>query len=214
MSIQVSWVQIVSLAPKALPAYQQAFASAQAALDRHGISSNALRVAHFMAQVLHESGGLTLQSENLNYSAARLVAVWPSRFKPIGVLDPAQYAKKPQALANQVYGGRMGNNAEGDGYKYRGRGLLQLTGKDNYFEATKNVRKAIPNSPDFTVDPDLLINSLWCVEVAAAKWEATACNPLADQDNIQAVTLKINGGTIGLQDRSLWLARCKTVWHS
>ena len=213
MSIQVAWSQILGLAPKALPAYQQAFAYAQAALDRHGISANALRVAHFMAQVLHESSALTLQSENLNYSAARLVAVWPSRFKPIGALDPAQYAKNPQALANQVYGGRMGNNLPGDGYKFRGRGLLQLTGKNNYVEATNNVRKFNPACPDFANDPDQLMDALWCVEVAAAKWDVNACNPLADQDNIQAVTLKINGGTIGLSDRSLWLARCKTVWH-
>jgi putative chitinase len=214
MSIQINWAQIASLAPKALPAYQQAFMNAQIAFDRHGISANPLRVAHFMAQILHECGALTIQFENLNYSAARLVAVWPSRFKPKGALDPVQYAKNPQALANQVYGGRMNNTAPGDGYKYRGRGLLQLTGKDSYAEATSIVRKTNPACPDFVADPDQVVNSLWCVEVAAAEWDAKGCNALADQDNIQGVTLKINGGTIGLSDRVAWLARCKTVWHA
>ena len=212
MTIQILSSQIATLAPKALASYLAAFGVAQAAFDKHGISANALRVAHFMAQVLHESGALGLEYENLSYSAERLPVVWPSRFKPKGPLDPAQYARNPEALANEVYGGRMNNTAAGDGFRYRGRGLLQLTGKDSYAQATTMVRQFTPDSADFVADPDQVVSTLWCVEVAAAIWDAKACNALADQDNIEAITKKINGGTVGLPERQQWLVRTKAVW--
>src|SRR6185436_7164266 len=137
MTIQVTLAQIATLAPSARSSYRDAFAAGQDVLDQFGISETPLRVAHFMAQMLHESGALTIQFESLNYSAERLPKVWPKRFRPAGPLDPAAFAHDPEKLANEIYGGRMGNDAPSDGYRYRGRGLLQLTGKESYAEATK-----------------------------------------------------------------------------
>lgn len=213
MTIQVTLDQIAQLAPSARSSYRDAFAAGQAVLDRFGISATPLRVAHFMAQMLHESGGFTIQFENLNYSPERLPKVWPKRFQPTGPLDPAAFAHNPEALANEVYGGRMGNTAPGDGFKYRGRGLLQLTGKESYANATKLLRKSEPGAPDFTADPEAVISAEWCLKVAAAEWFEKGCNDLADKDAIQAVTKAINGGLIGLAERTEWTKRTKFVWH-
>lgn len=212
MAIAVTLAQIALLAPNARSSYREAFADAQAVFDRYGISQNALRVAHFMAQVLHESAALTLQYENLNYSAQRLPQVWPTRFQPRGPLDPAVYAHNPEKLANEVYGRRMGNNQPGDGYTYRGRGLLQLTGKESYAQATTLLRESEAEAPDFVAEPDAVIAAPWCLKVAAAEWFAKGCNTLADADSIRAVTRAINGGQIGLAERSEWLRRTRHVW--
>ena len=125
MTVKVTADQILHLAPNARSSYREALQNGQAVLDQYKISETPLRVAHFMAQMLHESGGLAIQFENLNYSAERLPKVWPMRFKPKGSLNPADYANNPQKLANEVYGGRMGNTGPNDGFTYRGRGLLQ-----------------------------------------------------------------------------------------
>ena len=212
MPVTVTLDQILHLAPNARSSYRDAFQNAQAVLDRAGISDTPLRIAHFMAQVLHESMGLMIQSENLNYRADRLPEVWPSRFKPTGPLDPNAYAHNPQKLANEVYGGRMGNTNPDDGFTYRGRGLLQLTGKDSYREATTRLRASSPDAPDLVANPDEVISSSWCVAIAAAEWTARGCNTLADQDDVTKVTRAINGGTIGLSDRKEWLKRTKAVW--
>lgn len=214
MTITITAANLAQLAPNARSSYRQAFADGQPWLDRYAISASALRVAHFMAQVLHESGGLTIQFENLNYSAQRLPLVWPSRFLPKGPLDPNAYAHNPQKLANEVYGGRMGNSAPGDGFLYRGRGLLQLTGKDSYRQATQALRAADPAAPDFTADPDAVIASAWALAIAAAEWGAKGCNAMADADSVKRVTLAINGGAIGLAERTEWLKRTKAVWPS
>ena len=129
MAVIVTIEHVRRLAPNARSSYREAFENSKPVFDRCGISESPLRVAHFMAQVLHESGALTLQIESLNYSAPRLPEVWPSRFKPIGPLDAADFAHNEQRLGNEVYGGRMGNTAPNDGFTYRGRGLLQLTGR-------------------------------------------------------------------------------------
>ena len=212
MAINVTLAQIAQLAPNARSSYREAFQDGQAVLDRHGISDSALRVAHFMAQILHESGALTIQFENLNYSAQRLPKVWPSRFKPKGPLDPETHAHNPQKLANVVYGGRMGNTGPDDGFTYRGRGLMQLTGRDSYAEATTCLRKHTPAAPDFVVSPDDVISAQWCLEVAASEWAEKGCNAFADQDDIRKVTRAINGGFIGLADRMEWLRRTKVIW--
>jgi putative chitinase len=138
--------------------------------------------------------------------------VWPSRFKPIGALDPREFAHNQEKLGNAVYGGRMGNNGPNDGFTYRGRGLLQLTGRDSYAEATTNLRNQNPAAPDFVTTPDAVFSAQWCLAVAAAKWAAVGCNALADQDDIRKVTRAINGGLIGLSDRTDWLRRTKAVW--
>jgi putative chitinase len=212
MPVTVTLDQILHLAPNARSSYRDAFQNGQDVLDRAGISDTPLRIAHFMAQVLHESGGLTIQFENLNYSADRLPMVWPSRFNPTGPLDPNAYAHNPQKLANEVYGGRMGNTNPDDGFTYRGRGLLQLTGKDSYREATTRLRASNPDAPDLVANPDEVISSSWCVAIAAAEWAACGCNTFADQDDVTKVTRAINGGTIGLSERKEWLKRTKAVW--
>lgn len=213
MSIQVTLAQILKLAPSARTSYREAFEQSQPILDHYGISSNSLRVAYFMAQVLHECGGLTIQFENLNYSPERLPKVWPSRFLPRGPLDPQKFAHNPQKLANEVYGDRMGNKkGSNDGFTYRGRGLLQLTGKESYDKATELLRQWKPDAPDFSESPDEVISAQWCVAIAAAEWDAKKCNGLADQDSIRKVTLAINGGLIGLAEREEWLRRTRHVW--
>lgn len=213
MSIQVDLAQILKLAPSARTSYREAFEQSQAIFDHYDISGNSLRVAHFMAQILHECGGLTIQFENLNYSPERLPKVWPSRFLPKGPLDPAQYAHNPEKLANSVYGDRMGNQAgTNDGFNYRGRGLLQLTGKESYVNATQLLRQWRADAPDFSALPDEVISAQWCVAIAAAEWDAKKCNPMADEDSLRKVTLAINGGLIGLAERQEWLRRTKNIW--
>ncbi|HPT51417.1 MAG TPA: lytic enzyme [Accumulibacter sp.] len=213
MTVKLTLSQIAQLAPNARSSYREAFQNGQAVFDQYGISANPLRLAHFMAQVLHESGGLAIQFENLNYSAARLPKVWPSRFQPKGPLDPAAYANNPQKLANEVYGGRMGNSAANDGFTYRGRGLLQLTGKDSYREATIILRHGNPGAPDLVALPDEVIGSQWCLAIAAAEWSAKGCNALADQDDIRKITRAINGGQIGIAERIEWARRTKAIWR-
>ncbi len=212
MGLIITIDQILHLAPNVRSSYREAFQNGQDIFDNSGISTTGLRVAHFMAQILHESGGLTIQFENLNYSAERLPKVWPSRFQPQGQLDPLEYAHNPQKLANEVYGGRMGNVAQNDGFTYRGRGLLQLTGKESYDEATKIIRNDFPNAPDFVESPDEVISARWCLQVAVSEWVAKGCNAFADQDNIRAITRAVNGGLIGLAERTEWARRTKAVW--
>ena len=212
MSVTITLDDIRGLAPNARSSYREAFQNGQPVLDQCGIAASTLRVAHFMAQVLHESGGLTRQIESLNYSAQRLPQVWPSRFKPTGPLDPADFAHNEQKLGNQVYGGRMGNSGPNDGFTYRGRGLLQLTGKDSYESATRAARAQDPTAPDFVASPDAVFSAQWCLVVAAAEWAAKGCNALADEDDIRKVTRRINGGQIGLRDRTEWLRLTRAVW--
>ena len=213
MSVTITLDEILGLAPNARSSYREAFQNGQPVLDECGIAETTLRVAHFMAQVLHESGGLTRQIESLNYSAQRLPRVWPSRFKPTGPLDPAAFAHNEQKLGNQVYGGRMGNTGPNDGFTYRGRGLLQLTGRESYESATRTVRARNPAAPDFVATPDAVFSAQWCLVVAAAEWAAKGCNALADEDDIRKVTRRINGGLIGLRDRTEWLRLTRAVWR-
>jgi putative chitinase len=212
MPLNVTLEQIRRVAPNARSSYRDAFQNGQPVLDSCGISATALRIAHFMAQVLHESGGLTFQIESLNYSAERLPKVWPKRFKPTGPLDPAPFAHNEEKLGNEVYRDRMGNTAPNDGFTYRGRGLLQLTGRESYEGATRAVRAHNPAAPDFSLSPDAVFSAEWCLAVAAAEWSSKGCNALADRDDIQRVTRAINGGLIGFADRKEWLRLTKAVW--
>jgi putative chitinase len=214
MTVTVSIDQIAGLAPRMTAPYRAAFSEGQAVLDGYGIAATPLRVAHFVAQTLHETGAYTLLVENLDYSAGRLTQVWPGRFRPKGPLDPAQYAHQPELLANVVYGERMGNLDPGDGYRYRGRGLLQLTGRGGYAGVTAQLRQRQPDAPDFVDDPDAVSGEKWCLAVAAAVWAARGCNALADQDDVAALTLRINNGLTGLAERSEWTRRTRLVWAS
>lgn len=212
MPVAVSLEQIARLAPACGAAYRDAFDKGQAVLDYYGISESALRVAHFMAQMLHESGALTLQYENLRYSPERLPRIWPQRFRPLGPLDPRKYAWNPEKLANEVYKGRMGNVRPGDGYLYRGRGMLQLTGKDSYARATTILKRSMPAAPDLTREPDAVVSAEWCLHVAAGAWQARGCNEAADRDDVARVTFLINGGAIGLAERIIWTSKTRAVW--
>ncbi|HEY0488956.1 MAG TPA: lytic enzyme [Telluria sp.] len=213
MAVPVTLEQITLLAPGARPGYCDAFDGGARMLQDFSISDSPLRVAHFMAQLLHESGGLTREYENLNYSARRLVQVWPWRFRPHGPLDPEAYANNAPKLANEVYGGRMGNSGPQDGYIYRGRGLLQLTGKGNYAAATRRVRRCVPSGPDFVSDPDAVLSPAWCLAVAAGEWASRGCNELADADDLEQITRRINGGTTGYVQRQEWLRQARLVWN-
>ena len=213
MQVLVTLEQIHKLAPGARDGYAAAFAAGQPRLDDAGIAASPLRVAHFIAQLMHESGGLTKEYENLNYSARRLVQVWPWRFQPHGPLDPDDYAHNARKLANEVYGGRMGNTGPQDGYLYRGRGLLQLTGKGNYVAATERVRRCLPDGPDFVSDPDAVLAPQWCLAVAAGEWASRGCNELADRDDLEQITRRINGGTTGFAMRQEWLRQARLVWR-
>jgi putative chitinase len=106
----------------------------------------------------------------------------------------------------------MGNTGPNDGFTYRGRGLLQLTGKDSYQEATEVLRAQNPAAPDFVATPDAVFSAPWCLAVAVAEWASKGCNALADEDDIRKVTKTINGGLIGLSDRTERLRLTKAVW--
>jgi putative chitinase len=213
MAVTVTTDQVEGLAPGIQAPYRAAFERGQPLLDFYGISATPLRVAHFVAQTLHETGAYRLLAENLDYSAARLVVVWPTRFQPKGALDPALYAHQPELLADAVYGGRLGNLEAGDGYAYRGRGLLQLTGRASYAEATWRLRQDGADAPDFVVEPDAVAGAVWCLAVAAVVWAAKGGNALADQDDVRAVTRRINGGDTGLAERIEWTRRARLVWR-
>lgn len=152
------------------------------------------RYAHFVGQMAHESGGFFACSENLNYSAEGLLKVFSKYFNSGNV---AAYAKKPELIASKVYASRMGNGDESskDGWKYRGRGFIQITGKDNYTEFGKD------QGQDFVSNPDLVSKAPYNVLSAGWFWNKAGCNYLADKLDIIGVTKKINGGTNGLDDR-------------
>lgn len=157
-----------------------------------------LRLAHFLAQCGHESGGFKATQENLNYSAKGLRGIFKKYFPTDAIA--AAYQRNPQKIANKVYASRMGNGPEssGEGYKYRGRGFLQLTGKDNYTKFDKTVPEDTVANPDLVAGKYALAsaafffnsNKLWAI-----------CDRGADAATVTAVTKRVNGGTIGLQDR-------------
>jgi putative chitinase len=174
--------------------------------------NNERRVAAFLAQTSHESGGYTMLTENLNYRAATLAACWPNRFAEMGpnkkpkrdakgALIPTKVAlsieKKPELIANMVYSSRMGNGPpqSGEGWKFRGRGAKQLTGKDNY----KRCGDAL--GVDLVANPDLLLEPLYAARSAGWFWKTNNLSPFADSGDIKGMTKKINGGYIGLEAR-------------
>jgi putative chitinase len=157
-----------------------------------------LRLAHFLAQAGHESGGFRVLNENLNYSAKGLLGIFKKYFPTEA--KAKTYERKPEKIANLVYGGRMGNGAEatGDGYKFRGRGYIQLTGKDNYTAFGKAIKEDIASTPDLIATKYPLLSAAWF-------FNKNGLHKLADQGATDAVvtliTKRVNGGTIGLADR-------------
>ena len=161
--------------------------------EKYGINTP-LRISHFMAQIEHESG-LKPVSENFNYSASRLLIVFPKYFPDNKTA--ANYSKHPDRIANRVYANRMGNGSEasGEGWKYRGRGFIQITGKENYF------RLANDTDLDCLKNPDLLLEEVNAMISALWFWNLKGLNTLADKNDIVGITKKINGGNIGLSHR-------------
>jgi putative chitinase len=179
------------------------------------------RVAAFLAQVGHESSGLTRLVENLNYGAQGMADTWPSRYavnpnaRPRA---PNQLARalerKPQAIANNAYAGRMGNgpDASGDGWRYRGRGPIQNTGKANYAGMRDTLRaKGIAGVPDFEGQPELLELPKWGALAAGAYWETRNLNRLADAGQFDTITERINNGQTGAADRRARYSRALKV---
>jgi putative chitinase len=155
------------------------------------------RVAAFMAQCGHESGGFTLMQENLNYSAKGLVGTFKKYFPTEAHAKP--YERNPQMIANRVYANRMGNGdeASGEGWYFRGRGIVQITGKNNY---TKCSQSLFENNM-LVENPDLLLEVEYAIHSACWFWSAARLNELADIGDIKTMTKRINGGYIGLEDR-------------
>lgn len=197
--------QVRALVPRALGGPDDWYESMCEALPQYNITT-VPRVAAFIAQCAHESGGFSMLEENLNYKAVTLTRLWPQRYPP-GVAE--QYAGKPQAIANKSYGGRMGNGPEetGEGWKYRGRGLLQLTGKDNY----RNCSKFMFQDDTLLEDPDILLDAYYAIHSACWFWHKNNLNQYADSGDFVMMTKKINGGTIGLEDRKKHYAHAVEV---
>lgn len=162
--------------------------------ERFGIKSPNQQAA-FIGQCGHECGNFRILEENLNYRAETLCKLWPKRFPTLEFAK--QYEKNPRKIANSVYSGRMGNRDEssGDGYRFRGRGCIQLTGHANYFHAGKAL------GIDFVMEPDLVATPKYAALTAGWYWATHGCNDIADRGDWTALTKKINGGTIGLADR-------------
>ena len=176
------------------PHIDQWYDALEKLLDDYDINTP-LRVAHFIAQCAHESGNFVFIKENLNYRAASLQKTFPKYF-PTAELA-AQYANKPERIANRVYAKRMGNGdeASGDGWKYCGRGLIQLTGRDNY--------TFFAGSLDITTEEtaEYLATFEGAAQSACWYWEQNNLNRFADANDVKGLTRAINGGYIGLEDR-------------
>jgi putative chitinase len=196
---------IRTLSPKANEDYASALVNGKDDLDKYGINTP-LRLAAFLATICHESGGLTIVRENMNYSAPRIRAVWPTR------PEATRFARNPKALANSVYGGRMGNERNGlqddDGYRYRGGGLIQLTGRDSYEQAGKAIGVDLGNKPELIENAE--------ISLKAACWEFSQHLKYCDmgERGWKSVCNAINRGNplskydpIGWADRQIWYSR-------
>jgi putative chitinase len=164
----------------------------QATFDKYDINSPR-RQAAFLGQCAHESGNFKTLQENLNYNAEGLMKTWPSRFSTKEIAD--QYARQPAKIAGKVYNGRLGNTSEEEAAKYLGRGLIQLTGKENY------ERCGLALGVDLLSDPTLLLDPRHAAMSAGWFWNKKGLNELADAQEHGQITKRINGGTLGLDDR-------------
>lgn len=195
--------QLLQILPSAGPVAGVFVPVLNAAMGKFGIVTPA-RIAAFIAQVGHESGHLLRTVENLNYGAQALVATWPSRFT---AALAAQVARQPEKIANIAYASRMGNGpaATGDGWKYRGRGLIQITGRGNYQECGDAL------GLDLIGNPDLLLTPANAALSAAWYWSINGLNTLADAGNFTGITQRINGGQNGAADRQALYATAQQV---
>ena len=201
----VTVARLVQLAPRIPMSTAQAIVPIlDEEMPRFGVNS-VLRRGHFLGQVCHESGDFTRFEENLRYtSPARIAAVWPRLAKRAAAL-----AGSPQALANAAYSGRLGNGPEasGDGWRYRGRGLIQLTGRENYLLAGRGLGLDLVGDPDQVAQPrGAVLTALWF-------WKRRNCNDAADMDDAEAITSIINGpARLGLSHRRELAERAQRIF--
>ena len=186
-------------------------AALNAAMDRFEITTPQ-RAAAFLAQVAHESGEFKQLVENLNYSAAGLMRTWPTRFPTVEAAQP--FDRKPELIANRVYANRLGNGdeASGDGWRFKGRGLIQLTGRGNYRSCGAAVALPLEATPELLESPDAAALS------AAQFWQSRGLNHLADDtsadsdnEDFETITRIINNGLTGLASRQAYWARAKAA---
>ncbi len=201
------------LCPHAKSSYLLAFENGDALFRKAGITTP-IRLAHFLAQSFHETGGLTVEWESGAYSAARLMEIFGVGHHSAAVtVDEAQkLAHNGPAIFERVYGlgnpkkaKELGNTEPGDGYKYRGGGILQTTGRANYR------RMGVKCNVDFEAHPDLVLSSAHALKPALAEWSEGNLNVAADRDDLIAITRKINGGLNGIEDRKQWYARIRPL---
>lgn len=175
--------------------------------EEHGLTTP-LRMAHFLAQALHETGGFTILRENMKYSAARLVQIFGVNHHSAALTaaEADRLAGHPEEIAERVYGlgnprkaRELGNNRPGDGFRFRGNGVLQTTGRDNHR------RMGMACGLDFEHNPELVTTPEHALKPALQEWSANDLNRFADKNDIRTITLRINGGLIGLADREAWL---------
>jgi putative chitinase len=177
-------------------------AAVPAVFANYGLTSD-LIVAHAIAQFSEECGSGTELVENLNYSAQGLMKTWPSRFD---AAVAAQFARNPQAIANEAYNGRMGNRiGSDDGWTYRGRGGSQVSGRDAYGKLGQKLGIDLLNNPDLVNQPAHFL------ECAVADFVMCGCLPFAANDDVSGVTYHLNGGYIGLAERTAWLGKWKAA---
>lgn len=189
-----------------LPGLREAIiTSAPAVFEHYGISTD-LVIAHMMAQFSEECGAGGEMVENLNYSAAGLMRTWPTRF---GATRAAKFAHEPEMIADTCYGGRMGNSPlpSHDGWNFRGRGLSQVTGRDDY----QHLSDKIGGGTDFVTNPDSVLDLDKVLECGVADFVLCGCLQHAEADDVVAVTRALNGGEIGLADRRAWLRKWKAA---
>jgi putative chitinase len=192
------------LFPSATERHRAAFAATFEALAAEfRLDQGPYRAEFFLAQLGHESAGLAILEERLNYRPERLLAVFPKYFKTYA--EAKACAADPSKLANRVYGNRMGNGPElsGDGFRYRGRGYIQLTGRDGYRAVGRIAGIDLENKPELVTDP---AHALRC---ACAFWEWKGLHAAADKGDFKSVTRRINGGLNGYQDRLNWLDKVR-----
>lgn len=195
-----------SIAPRAHNNYLEAIRQGRLLFEQHGITTP-LRIAHFLAQALHETGGFTILRENMNYSARRLLQVFGIGHHSAAVTksEAEVLARKPEAIAERVYGlgnprkaRELGNTEPGDGFRYRGNGILQMTGRGAH------LRTGLVYGLDFTGNPDLVTAPEHALKPALHEWTQGNLNSFADQNDIRTITRRINGGFNGLAEREAW----------
>lgn len=201
--------EIEQLYPMAVHEHIAAFAeNVDDLFEEFGLAENPIRAHFFLAQVGHESGGLTIVEENLNYRAARIPKVWPRRFD--SEADARPFAGNPEGLANRVYSNRMGNGPpeSGDGWRYRGRGYIQITGREGYRQVGEVAGLELENEPDLAGLP------AHALRVACAFWRWKDLNPICDLGDYKKATRRINGGLTGFPDRRAWLDKVRRLLAS